>query len=147
MVMVLHRFDDVNDEGDLLPGYADENRIWCVKPENYTPDYINGAWFSAKRSGEAAFNRVRQQMGVTADGHIKDCCGGALVRVKSRSRKLICLMSDMEMIYPGVSGWNFEGYRCHDQSITAHENIAAAECEVLRAAFPETQFEAYCWID
>ena len=147
MTLVLHDFFDLDEDGDLLPGYMDQSRAWVRKPSELTGDYVKGALDASIRAGEAAFNHVKEKMGVTADGFIKDCCGGSMVKIVKPDRKLLFLLKGMSAAHGALGGWSIHGFNCPDQSMTAHEAVADAACIILRKAFPGQEIHAHSWID
>lgn len=138
---------DFDPTGNLVPGYADKNRTWVAFPGEFNGDYVKGAWEASMRSGEVAFNRVKEEMGVTADGFIKDCCGGSMVKIVKPDRKLLFLLKSMGAVHAALGGWSIHGFNCPDQSMTAHEAVADATCVVLRKAFPGQDIEWHSWVD
>lgn len=148
MAMVLHRFDDVDEQGQLLPGYLSPKTGWVKFDGKYTDEYVAGAIQAACEAGKLAEAKTIMEMAKGADGWVRDACGGAWVRITKPSRVLLNSLKRQDAVWPcHGSAWSFRRPQSCEQSITVLEDMAKAQCQSLRKAFPGQDIEWHSWVD
>ncbi len=85
----------------------------------------------------------------TADGFVRDVCGGAFVQIYKPNRKLLNRLKAVNAVqrgsHPGY--WIFHSAPCNEQALCVEEAGANAQCDALRIAFPGEDISVHTWID